>query len=100
MNYNKDLKKLEYRHLKDCVIGKIFLEMFVVQHTFTGKMHLWKKSQRTQKIQFLEILCDLFPWSDRLDQERVLKPSKNSSSSPSKPQNKKISPFLAAKIVI
>ena len=79
MNYNKDFKKLEYRHLKDCVIGKIFLEMFVVQHTFTGKMHLWKKSQRTQKIQFLEILCDLFPWSDRLDQERVLKPSKNSS---------------------
>jgi len=30
MNYNKDLKKLEYRLPKDFAIGRIFLEMFII----------------------------------------------------------------------
>ena len=61
IEYNKDLKKLEYRHTKDFAIGRIFLEMFIVQYASTGKMDSWKKSRTTWKIKFLKYL---FPCSD------------------------------------
>jgi len=55
MNYNEDLKKLRQRHPQDFPVQQIVLEMFIVSYAFTGKMDYWKKSQRTQKIQFLPI---------------------------------------------